>query len=164
MAMLSFDIRSLAHTAVVVDDVLGPDDPVWEDGDIMPAEPLHVKGRLSPAGEGRYYWHGSLTGSVNLECSRCLGPSSATVSDDTHIIFAESGAGDVVDDPDVFMLGDRQNELDLRPAIREQWLLNVPAYALCRDDCKGLCATCGAELNAGDCGCTAAQKDVRSDA
>ncbi|MEO8337908.1 MAG: hypothetical protein ABI664_23240 [bacterium] len=31
--------------------------------------------------------------------------------------------------------------------------MNVPGYALCRDDCKGLCPTCGAELNLGPCDC-----------
>ena len=55
----------------------------------------------------------------------------------------------------------RATELDLRPALREQWLLHVPGYALCRDDCKGLCPTCGAELNAGPCDCASAAADPR---
>ena len=45
-------------------------------------------------------------------------------------------------------------ELDLRPAIREEWLLPAPTFALCRDDCKGLCARCGADLNAGPHECS----------
>jgi uncharacterized protein len=151
--MLSFDIRSLADHAVTVDDTLSTDDAVWQDGDPKPSAPLRVKGRLSSAGPGRFYWHGSIEGDVALECSRCLGDTTAHVTDDTHLIFAEAGSGDVADDPDVFLLDDRSNELDLRPAIREQWLLNVPGYALCRDDCKGLCPTCGAELNLGPCDC-----------
>jgi uncharacterized protein len=149
--MLSFDIRSLAEHAVVVDDTLSADDPVWEDADPTPAEPLHVKGRLSAAGPDRFYWHGSIEGTVRLSCTRCLGDTEAHVSDDAHLIFAEAGSEGVDDDPDVFVLDDRSSELDLRPAIREQWLLNVPRYALCRDDCKGLCPTCGAELNLGPC-------------
>ena len=83
------------------------------------------------------------------------------MSEDAHLIFAEAGAEGVEDDPDVFILDDRASELDLRPAIREQWLLNVPGYALCRDDCKGLCPSCGAELNLGDCGCAASSADPR---
>ena len=67
----------------------------------------------------------------------------------------------VEDDPDVFVLDDRSPELDLRPAVREQWLLNVPGYALCRDDCKGLCLTCGAELNLGPCECASSAADPR---
>jgi uncharacterized protein len=150
--MLSFDIRSLAEHAVMVDDTLSADDPVWEESDPTPSTPLHVKGRLSSAGPDRFYWHGVIEGEVALSCSRCLGDTTARVSDEAHLIFAEAGSEGVEDDPDVFVLDDRKAELDLRPAIREQWLLNVPRYALCRDDCKGLCQTCGAELNLGACG------------
>jgi uncharacterized protein len=153
VAMLSFDIRSLTEHAVSVDDTLPADDPVWEAGDPTPSEPLHVKGRLSAAGPSRFYWHGSIEGNVELACSRCLGDTAAHVSNEAHLIFAEADAEGVEDDPDVFLLDDRSPNLDLRPAVREQWLLNVPGYALCRDDCKGLCPTCGAELNLGPCEC-----------
>ncbi|MBA3671408.1 MAG: DUF177 domain-containing protein [Gemmatimonadaceae bacterium] len=146
---------------MMVDAELSPDDAVWQEGDPKPSEPIHVKGRLSPAGLGQFYWHGSIAGDVALECSRCLGPSSAHVTDEAHFIFAEAGTEHVADDPDVFLLDDRGMELDLRPALREEWLLNVPGYALCRDDCKGLCPSCGAELNLGDCGCASSTADPR---
>ncbi|MDB4916318.1 MAG: hypothetical protein JWM95_3962 [Gemmatimonadetes bacterium] len=154
--MLSFDIRSLTEHAVTVDDQLAVDDPVWLDGDPKPSTPLHVKGRLSSAGPGRFYWHGTIEGDVSIECSRCLGSAGSHVSDEAHLIFAEAGTEGVEDDPDVFLLDDRKPDLDLRPALREQWLLNVPGYALCREDCKGLCPTCGAELNLGPCECMSA--------
>ena len=50
-------------------------------------------------------------------------------------------------------LSSHELRVDLRPAIREQWVLNVPAFAECRPDCKGICPTCGADLNAGPCSC-----------
>ena len=159
--MLSFDIRSLTERAVTVDDVLPATDPVWAEGDPKPSSPLRVKGRLSSAGPGQFYWHGTIEGDVALECRRCLGDATGHVSEEAHLIFAEAGTEGVEDDPDVYLLDDRKPELDLRPALREQWLLNVPGYALCRDDCKGLCPTCGAELNLGDCGCVASEADSR---
>jgi uncharacterized protein len=162
--MLSFDIRSLTEHAVTVDDTLSADDAVWEEGDSRPSGPLQVRGRLSAAGPGRFYWHGSIEGDFALECNRCLGDTSAHVLDETHVIFAEPGSEDVQDDPDVYLLDERSDQLDLRPVIREQWLLNVPAYALCREDCKGLCPTCGAELNLGQCQCKPASADSSWDA
>lgn len=36
--------------------------------------------------------------------------------------------------------------------LREQLLLNLPLDVVCKDDCKGLCATCGQDLNVKDCG------------
>jgi uncharacterized protein len=54
--------------------------------------------------------------------------------------------------------------LDLRPSIRENWLLTVPAYVQCREDCKGLCPTCGTNLNESTCNCTVTKSDSRWDA
>jgi uncharacterized protein len=42
--------------------------------------------------------------------------------------------------------------IDLDPIVREQVLLALPVTVLCRDDCKGLCPTCGQDLNEKDCG------------
>ena len=159
--MLSFDIRSLTEHAAAVDDVLSPDDSVWAEGDPKPAEPVLVRGRLSQAGPGRFYWHGTIEGDVATSCRRCLGDASEHVSTEAHLIFAEADAEGVEDDPDVFLLDERSPDLDLRPALREQWLLNVPGYALCRDDCKGLCPTCGADLNLGPCDCASSAADPR---
>ena len=68
-----------------------------------------------------------------------------------------------VPDPDVQILDDRSFEIDLRPAIREQWILNAPSYALCREECKGICPTCGKDLNEGPCQCPET-RDTRWDA
>ncbi len=37
--------------------------------------------------------------------------------------------------------------IDLTPDIREDIILSFPSNWLCRDDCRGLCAGCGADLN-----------------
>jgi uncharacterized protein len=85
------------------------------------------------------------------------------VSDEAHIIFAESG-DDETDDPDVYRIDPQDRELDLRPALREEWLLAAPSYALCREECKGLCPRCGTDLNAGSCQCAEQGADPRWDA
>ncbi len=159
--MLSFDIRSLVEHAVTVDDVLSPNDAVWTDADAKPSEPILVKGRLSSAGPGRFYWHGWIEGDLGLPCRRCLGAAAGHVSAEAHLIFAEAGSDDVEHDPDVFVLDDRMAQLDLRPALREQWLLNAPGYALCQNECRGLCLSCGADLNVDPCSCASSGADPR---
>ncbi len=161
--MLSFDIRSLESEAAVVDEKLLDTDPIWEDDDSKPAGAVHVTGRLSSAGPGRFYWHGRIEGNVSLECSRCLTETTAHVSDETHLIFAET-LGEETDDPDVYPLDPEADVLDLRPAIREEWLLAAPTFALCRPDCKGFCPRCGTDLNAGPHDCSQDEADPRWDA
>ena len=130
--MLSFDLRSLESHAVVVNDDLSADDPIWERADVKPEGSVHVSGRLSAAGAGRFYWHGRIEGDVVLECNRCLSEARAHVKDEAHVIFAEVGSEET-DDPDVYPLDPKAQEIDLRPVIREEWLLVAPTYALCRE-------------------------------
>jgi uncharacterized protein len=51
----------------------------------------------------------------------------------------------------------------LRPLVRDALLLELPLAPLCREDCRGLCAHCGADLNDGPCDC-APPRDPRWDA
>ena len=160
--MLSFDIRALREQAVMVDGDLPATDPIWQEGDPLPVGSVHVVGRLSAAGHDRFYLHAQLSGEVAGECRRCLTDAKAEVHDDAHFIFTD-GAGDEADDPDVFVIEAGSHELDLRQAVREQWLLAAPGFLECRPDCKGLCKRCGADLNAGPCDCPPAT-DARWDA
>lgn len=150
--MLSYDIRALREQAVTVDADLPATDPVWREGDPLPAGSVHVTGRLSAAGPGRFYWHARITGDIAGPCRRCLVDAKASVEDEGHFIFADE-AGDEVDDPDVYVIDPGVHELDLRPVVREQWLLAAPGFLECRPDCRGLCPRCGADLNAGPCAC-----------
>ena len=51
--------------------------------------------------------------------------------------------------------------LDLGEILREQILLALPMYPRCREDCRGLCPVCGANLNETECGCERGQTDPR---
>jgi uncharacterized protein len=45
------------------------------------------------------------------------------------------------------------HEIDLGSFLREVMTLALPLQPLCREDCRGLCPGCGADRNAGSCGC-----------
>jgi uncharacterized metal-binding protein YceD (DUF177 family) len=151
--MLSFSIRTLDEGAVLVSADLRLDDEVWLEDDIRPTKAVRVNGRLSGAGSGRYYFSGSFTGIAAGECRRCLVPVETPVRGDAHYLFADADdESSLADEPDIYPLSDMGTMLDLRPAIREQWLLEASDLPLCRPDCKGLCPTCGADLNTSPCG------------
>jgi uncharacterized protein len=152
--MLSFPTQSIAAGAIQVQDDLDRDDQCWIEGDSRPQDALRVTGRLSSAGEGRFYFSGKFAGKATVECRRCLQDVDVEVGSDAHLLFADADT-DTEGDPDIYPLavGRTGESVDLRPAIREQWLLEVPAFVLCSPDCKGLCTTCGANLNQGACSC-----------
>jgi uncharacterized protein len=159
--MLTFDLRSLEAKAANVDDGLAADDPVWQEEDPKPDTAVKVIGRLSATGTRQIYWHGHIAGDITVDCRRCLSEAHAHIEAESHIIYSEPDET-TEDDPDVYLIEDGARELDLRPAIREEWLLAQPRYVLCREDCKGLCPRCGADLNEGPCGCPP-QTDSRWD-
>lgn len=160
--MLSFDIRATTSKATHVEGAVSPDDPIWEEDDPQPAEPLRVEGRLSPAGAGRFYLTGRMRAPVEMACRRCLTEVRANVEEEIQALFAPIGDEDT-SDPDVFVYDPNVRDLDLRPALRELWLLAVPRFVLCQEACKGLCPRCGRDLNTGDCDCRA-QIDSRWEA
>lgn len=55
----------------------------------------------------------------------------------------------------------RNDELDLMAVVSEQIVLEIPMKPICREECKGLCDLCGADLNQGSCSCSREVTDPR---
>jgi uncharacterized protein len=111
-------------------------------------------------------------------CKRCLAEVQVEVpvSFTLHMVpSAKLRAGDDEDEagdghgPSAgsFDLTDADEEpfdgktIDLDPIVREQVLLALPLYVVCKDDCKGLCSVCGQNLNERECGCERKMVDPR---
>lgn len=80
------------------------------------------------------------------QCSRCLDPVDVVVRADLQELYAWSEQEAEVDE-----LGERGPHLDgdlldLRPAVRDDLILEMPIAPLCAPDCPGLCPQCGARL------------------
>ena len=151
MPMLQIDLRELARGPAETRGQLPGDDPLFAGIDVALAEPVIVAGRLQDAGEGRFYWRGSLTTRIAAQCRRCLAPVAVPVVADINALFSRDP--DALEDPSSYPLAPDAVQIDLRPAVREELLLAVPQWVVCRDDCRGLCPRCGKDLNAGPCGC-----------
>jgi uncharacterized protein len=72
---------------------------------------------------------------------RCLGPAAPQIHVDTREVDVPGG-GPELESP--YMKGD---VLDLKAWARDSFLLAAPDQILCRQDCKGLCPECAADLN-----------------
>ncbi len=88
---------------------------------------------------------GSAVAPLSGECARCLDPltSSVEVSFQELYRYLPDPGEDENDGEERFLDGDY---LDLEPAFRDAVVLALPLSPLCRDDCPGLCAECGAKL------------------
>ncbi|MFC1452448.1 DUF177 domain-containing protein [Verrucomicrobiota bacterium] len=94
---------------------------------------------------GELIVRGKLVSAGSFRCSRCLESFETEVRDGRF-----ETAREVRDSP-----GDPGyvDAVDLTEDIREAILLCFPSFPVCRADCRGLCAQCGANLNESPCGC-----------
>jgi uncharacterized protein len=154
--MLRVDVRELRRGPVETVGAIPPGDPLFEGLGIPLVEPLRVTGVLEATGRGDYRWRGKFEGTAHATCRRCLREFDMPVSAEVDAIYTADP--ELQDDPSVYPLEEPITHVDVSTAVREELALAVPAYPLCREDCKGLCPVCGADLNQGPCDCPPAPK------
>jgi uncharacterized protein len=90
------------------------------------------------------------------ECRRCLRPVGGPLVAEVREVFERAPRlreGDLVDADEAETYPLTGDTLDLAPLARDALLLELPLAPLCRDDCAGLCPTCGADLTEAPCDC-----------
>jgi len=106
----------------------------------------------------RFRLVGTVVAELELPCSRCLEsfrlPIAASFDVRYRPAAEDSAAIDrEVDVEDLETSYYRNDEIDLNELLREQFYLTLPMKPLCSEDCRGLCAQCGTNLNTGACDC-----------
>jgi uncharacterized protein len=148
--MLRIDLGALSAGPIGLAQVVPADDPLFEPLEVELCQPVRLSGRLADAGEHRYYWRGGLRTRVKTGCRRCLAELEVEIDQPIEVLFTEE---ENAEDPAVYVIPSRATELDLSEAVREELMLAVPDYSLCREECRGICPRCGADLNTATCSC-----------
>ena len=124
------------------------------------ASPPQVAGRVDRTGADIRV-RGRLAAGITAPCDRCLEDVSFAIDQPFDLFYAP---GDFVGEatPETELQLQRRDldfsvydgdAIDLDELVREQLALNLPLRVLCKEDCRGLCPQCGADLNRETCGC-----------
>jgi uncharacterized protein len=110
--------------------------------------------------------NGELSTRVEIPCARCLEPVQQEVKREFDLLYRPLGADAGKEETPVAgteaEISYYEGEgLLLEDVMREQVLLAVPVKVICRQDCKGLCPQCGANLNVAKCSCAEPLEDPR---
>ncbi len=110
--------------------------------------------------------NGELSAELELSCARCLEPVVQEVARKFDLLYRPLGSDAGRQELSVTAveaeIGYYQGDgLLLEDVLREQVLLAVPVKVMCREDCKGLCPHCGANLNLTQCSCAEPMEDSR---
>lgn len=161
--MLTLDLPRLGREGrLSVEAQVASDDPLWSESGLHFYGPLAVRFDAHEAGSGEIIVRGRIRGTLVDQCRRCLEPVERELDESVTLVYApvdelaELGG-------DVRQLADDTTELDLGEAVREELVLGVDRYALCRPDCRGLCPVCGTNLNENTCECSTDEPDPRWD-
>ena len=163
--MLSFDIRSLESHAVgrrrqSVGRRSGVGGGRSEAGRRRARHGAALGGRAGPVLLARHDRRGRRRSSA----AAVWAMPQAHVTDEAHLIFAEAGDEDDRTIPMSTCSIRTRAGARSPPGAPGAVAARGAGFALCRDDCKGLCPRCGADLNAGPCDCAPQTADPRWDA
>lgn len=115
--------------------------------------PVEVKVRLEKLAR-QIIVRSEIATSASFSCDRCLAGFRQAIAAKYAIVYVEDEAEAGRFPPeDIRIMRHDSTVIDLSDDVREMVLLSVPLKLLCAEECRGLCSSCGADLNAGDCGC-----------
>jgi uncharacterized protein len=118
--------------------------------------PVHIEGEIR-----NHLDILKLTASVQARyetaCSRCLAPVSVPLDVACETILTDDAQDEESDD--IYLL--EGDSVDVDDVVLPTLFLEIQMVYLCKPDCKGLCQTCGKNLNEGPCNCSGKQIDSR---
>lgn len=88
---------------------------------------------------------GEITVPAQMVCQRCLKKFEGDIVGHLHQVY--SG----MEDPDVMPI-DPGGRINLEIAVHDEAVLALPNTPICREDCLGICDSCGTDLNIEPCG------------
>ncbi len=135
-----------------------------ESSDVHLRDPVAFRARISRAG-GTVAVQGTVRATVEVPCVRCLDRVVIDVEEPINVVVLPTsempGEEDhelTTGEMDFYYANER---LDVGAIIWDHLAVTIPIQPLCLPECKGLCPTCGANLNLESCECAAEEVDER---
>ncbi|MGH9349137.1 MAG: YceD family protein [Vicinamibacterales bacterium] len=162
---MKLDLGKIRQAETRYDRTFEPSDVAMPDDDYRIVAPVRLGFDIHKDKE-KFRLVGTVRTELELLCSRCLEPFRLPVDlafDQRYLPQAEASAGEEIEvaEEDLETSFYRDQQIDLNELIREQCYLALPMKPLCEEACKGLCARCGTNLNAGSCDCAPVWEDPR---
>ena len=140
------DLRKILRSGENSEDfffLYEPENELSSIPEVKVVSPVKIIGTATLTGNHTCLVEGEIVFSLKGECTRCLKEAERGYI----ASFSEEVTGAVDSYPVV------NDTVDLRKIAEDTILMNMPLAFLCKDDCKGLCASCGKDLNEGKCDC-----------
>ncbi len=117
-----------------------------------------VTGRAERAGL-TVRMRGEIKTTLAAQCDRCLNDVAIPVEIPFDLLYAPADPGEgrpgehELHERDLDLAVYENEQINLDELVLEQLELSLPSRVLCREECRGLCPQCGADLNVAPCDC-----------
>ena len=149
---LSHEQETREYTAQIEADVLDIGTARYP---ITEKKPVRV--RITNTGDKKLLIEAEASFVLIMPCDRCLEDVRVPLS---YSVSRTADLGEAPDESEEQAYLDGY-DLDVDTLIRDELFVHLPMKVLCREDCKGICNRCGANLNHGTCGCDVTELDPR---
>ncbi|AOY77355.1 YceD family protein [Clostridium formicaceticum] len=158
--MLKFDLNTIKrgeHDKLNIDFTVDLDNINYY-GDVLKViRPIHVLGTIYSVGK-KIFLSCNIETELEVHCGRCLKPFTHLLKNNIDVELVEEEKLEDNDDLEDIAIY-RDNSIDFNEMIKEQIIMNLPMKVVCSEDCKGLCKTCGKDLNLEECKCNQDSED-----
>lgn len=171
MEKMKISLSSITENGIEIDTSISGADLCPEGDNKLPLGDVAVCGHLFRV-DDEYLFKGHIAGDYIHACDRCLEETQQSFRQEIFWSFEQGILKNPLEE-----LADEDNEsedsveldqarifegdeIDLAPHVWEEIVLSAPGKFLCRDDCAGLCAICGVNLNIKTCTCSDISEDI----
>ena len=162
-----FKVRDLEVRANRFETEIAPGVIDYQDEKLRQKDALKTSGEaklvMAPLGEIRVSGHVAVC--MEADCDRCLEPAPVAIDADFSLFYRPVSEGysdeKEIDSGEAEMGFYEGDGVQLNDVLREFVLLSLPMQRVCKEDCKGICPTCGQNRNLKECACARAQTDER---
>jgi uncharacterized protein len=168
--MLTVDLSELRRRgSLSLRGAIAGNDPLWGETEFSFTGDVEADLSVGELPSEQVLVHGRVRAEISHPCRRCLEEVRELIDLPVNLVWAppsegfEGGDDEEAEDDEMRVLDPRSSVLEVEAAIREEVLLAVSRFPLCREDCRGLCPVCGVDRNMKECGCDLAESDARWD-
>lgn len=161
-------IREMEQRKLGFDESFPPGEVEFGVDKLRQVTPLRVAGWAELVSEslGEVRIQGHLSVEMEADCDRCLELARFPIETEFDLYYEPMTRLERAEEVEIgareadvgFYEGDG---LELKEILRERVLLALPMQRVCREDCKGICPSCGQNRNEGACGCQPKPVDSR---
>jgi uncharacterized protein len=162
---MRIELDKLEQTDGSFAHVYEPEEIVLDEEHVRLTKQPEIEARMSRSGH-EVRLRGRISARAEVDCDRCLTTVAIPVETKFDVAYVpeddyRSSEAAELQEEDLSLSVFDGETIDVDELVREQLLLALPSRALCGEQCKGLCPTCGANLNTNPCDCQSKEIDPR---